>query len=307
MSDELEWFEAAVLDRERLGAIVEDALERVALACAREAFPHGLLVVGPEGLGRELLASESAAALTCPERAGPWCDCHSCDRARRGLHPDVAVVRPKGSSQQIKIAQIRQVVEAVPGRPFEGQRRVWVFDGAEAGKLGSEAANAFLKTLEEPPAHAVFLLLAANPAAVLPTIRSRCQQLVLPGAVAVAERFGMAGCPPELVAGDPAAADELARLARAALQDAAEGEVLPLLRLAHTLADQPTAFQALSAVAVEEAAGSDDQGMAEDLVRLASDLLRAERRARALNLNRERQVLSCLLDWHREACHGGQS
>jgi len=300
VSDGQEWWGPALLDRERLGPIVSSAVERIAATCSRGAFPHGLLLVGPAGLGRELVAAESAAMLTCPDQGGAWCECHSCDRARRGLHPDVILLRCQGSSQQIKIEQIRQVVEAVPGRPFEGRHRVWLLDGAEAGRLGSEAANAFLKTLEEPPAHAVFLLLAANPSAVLPTIQSRCQQLVLPGVVAVAARSGAEGCLPELVWGDSERAQELALQARESLSDAANGGVLPLLRLAHTLADEPMAYQVVSATALELATGSADAGDAESLVGLASELMRAERAAKALNLGQERQLLSCLLRWYRE-------
>ena len=202
------WWQPSRLDRERWAEVVEPVVERVASACRRQRLPHALLLIGPAGLGRELAAVETAALLTCAQRSEAsrerWCACAGCQRVRAGIHPDVAAVLPQGASQQIRIDQIRAVVEAAPGRPFESTRRVWILDGVEAGRFGAEAANAFLKTLEEPPAHVRFVLLAANPDAVLPTIRSRCQQLALPNAVAIAQCFGELQVPPELTEPVPA-------------------------------------------------------------------------------------------------------
>jgi len=216
------------------------------------------------------------------------------------VHPDVSLVAPKGAAGRIGIDQVRAVVDTVPGRPYEASRRVWIFDGVEAGRLGTEAANAFLKTLEEPPEHACFVLLAANPAAVLPTIRSRCQHIVLPGAVAVAAHLGGSDQPPELVTSAVADGDapELLAQAREALAAARGGEVIHLLRLARAAADVPRAFQAVAAVALEMVGDAGEDGDSTDaLVRLAVDLLRTESLTRVLNLNRERQLQACLLRW----------
>jgi DNA polymerase-3 subunit delta' len=201
----------------------------------------------------------------------------------------------------IKIKPVRErVVEVVTGRPFEGLRRVWIFDGVEGGRFGSEAANAFLKTLEEPPEHAFFVLLAANPDAVIPTIRSRCQQLLLPGAVAVARQLLETATPPELAATALAGAalQEATEETRVALSAGRAGEPQPLLRLPYALPESVPPFAVLAAVAVELASETDD----EEFARLAADLLVVERRTRGLNLNIRSQLVSCLMHWQRALC-----
>ena len=160
---------------------MEPALKRLLGARDRNRLPHAVLMIGPPGLGRELAAVEAAVLLTCEGTGALWAGGGCADRVRDGVHPDVQAVLPTGAKQIIKIDQVREVVKSAAGRPYEGERRVWIFDGVEADRFEAPSANAFLKTLEEPPAHAVFILLAANPSAVLPTILSRCQQLALPG------------------------------------------------------------------------------------------------------------------------------
>jgi hypothetical protein len=259
-------------------------------------------MVGPAGLGRELAAVEAAVLLTCEGSPAPWDDGNCARRVRDGVHPDVRAVLPTGAKQIIKIAQVREVVKSASARPYEGERRIWIFDGVEAGRFGGEAANAFLKTLEEPPGHAVFILLAANPTAVLPTILSRCQQLVLPGVVAVARGLGRDTTFPEL-AGSGLTEEDLGTVAgeiRAALESGFDGETGRLLRLPYALPDEAPLFGSVSAVALEMASESEDEPAGEELVRLAADLLSLERRSRALNLNVRSQMVSCLMRWYRE-------
>ena len=186
------WWAADALDRDRLKGFVDPVLDRVEHACEVGRFPHALLLVGPAGLGRELAAVEISVMLTCRGGDRPWSDGSCAGRVRSGSHPDVVAVLPQGASQQIKIEQVREIVDGAAARPYEGEHRVWILDGVEASHLVPAAANAFLKVLEEPPDHCRFLLLAANPTAVLPTIRSRCQQLSLPGPAEVASRLGVA-------------------------------------------------------------------------------------------------------------------
>ncbi len=294
------WFADAALDAGRWKELVEALLGRVATARERGRFPQSLLLVGPEGLGRELAAVELAAALVCPEDRGPWCDCRSCRRVRAGTHPDVVAVLPQGAGRQIKIDQVREIVEAAPGRPYESRLRVWILAGVEAGGLGREAANAFLKTLEEPPEHVRFLLLAANPTGVLPTIRSRCQTLMLPGTVAAAESLGLDASVPELLAlgMEPEPLAEALATSRAALAAARDGRVEELLRLPAAL-ETDLAFPLVTAAALQGVADGEGDD-AEEWVRLAGTLVRAEQRCKALNLGRERQLLACLLGWYRE-------
>ncbi len=297
----MSWWPEDALDRERWSPLVAGALERVVAARDRGRFPHALLLVGPPGLGRELLAVETAVLLTCEAAEAPWSSSSCADRIRRGLHPDVVAVLPQGAAQQIRIAQVREVVESASGRPFEGVSRVWIFDGVEAGRFGAEAANAFLKTLEEPPDHVRFLLLAANPSAVLATVRSRCQTLMLPGPVAVARRLGDE-VRPELMAVVHAGSDvaELVGAVETTLRAAFAGEVADLVRLSMTATEDLPSFEVFAAVAVEMAGREQDPERAAELVRLAADLLATDRRARSLNLNAGRQLSSCLLRWYSE-------
>lgn len=296
----MSWWGPAALDRTRWQALVDPVLERVARALDSGRFPPGLLLAGPPGLGRELAAVEIAVRLVCGEATSMWSNGACCGRVRGGLHPDVVAVMPEDDSREIKIEQIREIVDSAPGRPFEGLRRIWILDGVEATRLTPKAANCFLKVLEEPPDHVRFLLLAAKPEAVLPTIRSRCQQLTLPGPVAIARHLGVE-VPPGLAA---AALDGLevapaVERVRAALDAAFAGEVRELLRLPQLLPDELVPTELVAAVALEEAAASDDDRAAE-LVRLAADLIAVERQVTALRLNRDRQLVACLLRWWRD-------
>jgi DNA polymerase-3 subunit delta' len=301
--DEPTWWSDAILDRSRWGGSVEPVLHRIASARDRDRFPHAVLLVGPRGLGRELAAVEAAVMLTCPGAEAPWSVSPCAERVRNGTHPDVVAMMPEGKKRIIKIDPLRErVVEVVGSRPYEGLRRVWIFDAVEREHLPGPSANAFLKTLEEPPEHAVFILLAANPTAVLPTIRSRCQQLNLPGAAAVAGSDGD-GVPPELAAValvKTNLADVLAEI-RSALDSAAAGEPRHLLRLPHLIGDGFNAFELAASVATEMGAAADNGERGEALTRLAADLLATERRCRALNLGADRQLVSCLMRWFRQA------
>jgi len=300
---ELQWWSDEVLDRARCREVVQPVLDRVAMARDRDRMPHALLLIGPPGLGRELAAVEVAAMLICGRDVGPWAEGPCADRVRRGVHPDVVAMMPEGRARIVKIETLRErVVDAVSARPYEGRCRVWLFDGAEEAHLPKASANALLKTLEEPPEHAVFILLAANPMAVLPTIRSRCQQLVLPGVVAVAGTLMRDAEVAELAAAplDPDELNQATREIRKALEHGLDGETGPLVRLPYRVPEGLSPFAAIAAVALEMATESDDTTQGEDMARLAADLLAAERRTGALNLNPRNQVVSSLMRWYRE-------
>lgn len=294
------WFSQGVLNRGKWGELVEPLLQRVALARDRGRFPHALLLVGPRGLGRELAAVETAVMLACEGAADPWSVSPCAERVRSGTHPDVVAMMPEGKKGIIKIDPIREnIVEVVGSRPYEALRRVWIFDAVEAAHLPGPSANAFLKTLEEPPEHAQFILLAANPGAVLPTIRSRCQTLSLPGAAVVAEGDIGDGIPPELAASVLAGqklGDVLDEV-RNALDAGMSGELRHLLRLPYIIGEKSNPFEVVAAVATEFATAGADVERSEDLIRLAADLLATDRRTRALNLSSDRQLVSCLLRW----------
>src|SRR3954463_12191798 len=148
-------------------------------------LPPSLLFAGPSGVGKHLTALAVAQALNCTyttrgsgARAEGSIDacgtCAACTRIARGVHPDVLRVSP-GDSGSIKIDQVRDVVDRAQYRPFEGRRRVVIIDEADA--LVAPAQNALLKTLEEPTPSSVFILVAARPDMLLPTVLSRCPQL----------------------------------------------------------------------------------------------------------------------------------
>ena len=303
MSEEpASWWPSDSLDRKRWGALVEPALKRLLGARDRNRLPHAVLMIGPPGLGRELAAVEAAVLLTCEGHGALWAGGGCADRVRDGVHPDVQAVLPTGAKQIIKIDQVREVVKSAAGRPYEGERRVWIFDGVEADRFEAPSANAFLKTLEEPPAHAVFILLAANPSAVLPTILSRCQQLALPGAVAVARRESEDVGLPELAAANltDGTLDGAVDNIRSALESGIGGETRLLLRLPFVLPEGVPPFASVAAVALEMASEAEVELAGEELARLASDLMEVERRSRALNLNFRGQMVSCLMRWFRE-------
>jgi DNA polymerase-3 subunit delta' len=144
-------------------------------AALREGPSHAYLITGPAGSGKSALSRAFAAEILAEGSADP-------DEARRRAlldpspHPDLVWLRPVGMSHAV--ADVREkLIHRAPLRPFEGDRRVFVIEAAEA--LNEESQNAMLKTLEEPPAHAVILLLTAEPESVLPTVVSRCQQIDL--------------------------------------------------------------------------------------------------------------------------------
>ncbi len=155
-------------------------------AIARDTLPPSLLFTGPEGAGKRATAIAVAQAFNCqaPVEAGPAAPlpvdacgrCSACRRIASGNHPDVLVVLP-GESGAIKIEETRDAIERTAYRPFEGRRRVVVFDPADA--ITFDAQDALLKSLEEPPSSSVFILVTARPDVLAPTVRSRVCRLQL--------------------------------------------------------------------------------------------------------------------------------
>jgi len=150
-------------------------------ALVNERITHAYLFVGPEDARKEEIAMAFARALLCfSVQAGRACGvCRDCRQAEHVKHPDLHIVQPAGAT--IKIEQIRAVQQTVFYRPYQGKRQVYLIKQADT--MTVQAANCFLKTLEEPPEEVVFILLATWLHALLPTVRSRCQQFFLPPAV----------------------------------------------------------------------------------------------------------------------------
>jgi DNA polymerase-3 subunit delta' len=160
-----------------LGALIGNARVREALgrAVERDRLPHALLFAGPPGVGKRTFAVELAKGLLCSRPAGvDACDtCPSCLRVAAGEHLDVRLFAPEGAF--VKIAQMRELAREAFQTPFEGARRVLIVD--QAHHLREEAANAILKTLEEPPPTTLIVLVTDQPYAMLATVRSRCRTL----------------------------------------------------------------------------------------------------------------------------------
>lgn len=140
----------------------------------KERVGGAYLFAGPSGIGKRLAALEFAKALECEQGGDEACDrCRGCSQAARGVHPDLHSLSPQGALNLIRIEDVRALQAAISLRPFSGCRHVAIVDGAE--RLTEDAANSFLKALEEPSAQVCFVLLTEAPERCLATIRSRCQ------------------------------------------------------------------------------------------------------------------------------------
>ena len=145
-------------------------------AVSENLISHSYLFSGPDGIGKKLVANEFAKLINCQTGGSlesDGCDCSSCSKIDKGIHPDVIYVQFEGV-KNIKVEQIREGVEdRLFLKSFEGKCKVVIVDEAE--RMSNGAQNAFLKTLEEPPPNSVIILITSNPDSLLPTIRSRCQ------------------------------------------------------------------------------------------------------------------------------------
>ena len=154
------------------------AQQRLRASFTAGRLPHSLLLLSPPGLGAEHLASWTTALALCESQdARPCGVCPACRLLRADSHPDVYVIRLEEDAQQIKVDQVRSLIESLGLKSYRGGYKVGVIEGAES--LNANGANAFLKTLEEPTANTV-LIMIAKPSHRLPaTIASRCLRLTL--------------------------------------------------------------------------------------------------------------------------------
>jgi DNA polymerase III subunit delta' len=163
----------------------EKALLRLKGYVDSQMVDGAYVFAGPAGVGKALAALAFAKALNCDTAGAYGCgQCVPCRKIDNGAHPDIhiidsgdeennAVLQPGEGSSQIKIAAIRALQEDINYRPYEGRKKVFIINNAQ--QLNLESANAFLKTLEEPPRDSVIILVTDRPALLLPTVLSRCR------------------------------------------------------------------------------------------------------------------------------------
>jgi DNA polymerase-3 subunit delta' len=169
--------------------------QRMAVSILKRALEqgasHAYLFSGPPGVGKSEAAVAFAAGLACPDNGCG--ECGTCRRVLGGVHPDVEVVAPEGNF--ILIEQIRAILHDSIYQMREARAMTWIIEDPET--MQPAAANAFLKTLEEPPAHVHFILVSDRPERLMPTVVSRCQPVAFSPvpipmlAADLVARFGM--------------------------------------------------------------------------------------------------------------------
>lgn len=222
-----------------------------------ERVTHAYLFTGPAGSNKTAAAYARAQALLCPKgphgpRGGECGACDICRRVKRKKHPDVRYFAPEGAGGYL-VDQIRGIMSDITLAPIQGDKKVYILDRVDL--LGVQAANAFLKTLEEPPADVILILLGRTRESVLPTILSRCQ--VVPFRhIPASEAAG-------ILAQNTGASLELARIAI----ESCDGSItrgIEFLRSNERLAFRTRVLEALALLR-----NADDW----DIVGLASDLV----------------------------------
>jgi DNA polymerase-3 subunit delta' len=143
-------------------------------------LPHALMLTGPAGIGKHHLALALAQRLLCeaPVMDTPCGKCRSCLLNRAQTHPDLLWLTPEEEGKAIKVDQVRELSETLGKTAQQGGYKVVILAPADA--MNTNAANALLKSLEEPADKTLLLLISTNPSSVLPTIRSRCQLRLMP-------------------------------------------------------------------------------------------------------------------------------
>jgi DNA polymerase-3 subunit delta' len=239
--------------------------ESLVRALARDKPAHAYLFVGPPGVGKEAVAYAYGAAALCPEKPGEGCGaCACCRRVFADVHPDFR--RYEADGPHFDIDRVREILAEAGRPPSESRRKVLLVVAPEKMTYRNDApANAFLKTLEEPPGRATFILLSHDPRQLLETIVSRCVTVHFPRLSAAEIESALVrehGFPPERAAAAAARAEGTLAEALAApgeeyaarldaaltiLEGVAEGGVAAALMAAQVTRDREEALAMVSA------------------------------------------------------------
>ena len=140
-------------------------------AVEENKIAHAYLFCGPRGTGKTTIAKLLAKAINCTGNPKPCDECENCKEIASGNHPDVIEIDAASNNG---VDEVRNLIDKVKYAPTQGKYKVYIID--EVHMMSTGAFNALLKTLEEPPAHVVFILATTEPHKILPTIISRCQR-----------------------------------------------------------------------------------------------------------------------------------
>lgn len=154
----------------------ENQLATLRQALDQERLHHAYVFLGPEGVGKRSVAMALAKAVHCLEMPRDFCGhCVNCSGIENHNHPDVRLLRPLPGKKDISIEQVRTLERELSYRSFSGRKKIAIIDPAPM--MNFSAQNALLKTLEEPPAGSLLILIAASTGGLLPTLLSRCLRL----------------------------------------------------------------------------------------------------------------------------------
>jgi DNA polymerase-3 subunit delta' len=308
------------------------ACAEVRTAFAADRLAHGLIIHEDPGAGGREFAAWIARLVNCRERSRAPCgECQECRWVDTGHHPDVTLVAPEEESVQILIEQVRALVADLALTAHGSGYKVAIFTPAEA--MNPNAANALLKTLEEPPPRTLLLLVTSQPSRLLPTLRSRCSRLRLVGPARAAaaeylaeargegpweEALATTGSGPfALLEADPAALARLRSDTLDTLRDIGNGRIQPpgvAERWAdrNQVRDLPIRLACLESWITErilESAPNRDlthlsgQGMPQNICRLfeLSDAVRDMRKLSQSSINKGMAVEALLWRWAQSA------
>jgi DNA polymerase III subunit delta' len=157
----------------------ETAIKLLRAALRNNQLAHSYLFYGDDGIGKRLTAHALARAAACETAADDSCGtCASCRWEASSTHPDIREIRPSSKGRIIRIDSVRELQNVLVLKPMGSRIKAAIID--QADRLNHEAANAFLKTLEEPPDHSLIILITSRPSALPPTIVSRCLRVRFP-------------------------------------------------------------------------------------------------------------------------------